>query len=750
LDLVSSLSPTSFRKWHCSSASGDEVEPLDPSSLITLEQHEESRQMGEIIRVQLFTSIFPTFQQSKLFGLVLDKLSTARPPPVASTHLTHVRSLSDPEFEILLTGRNILQPASQEIDSNRDDFEDCMPYEQSEACKDGVKLEILWKAGTLQQILRETTIPPQLKVHRRAVGNKTAIASPALILCVFEATMSTSGDHLLSTEAKTSILPNPAWVVGGETSAGAAVALCNHAAPLLCDRDWSDNTMHNFILTATGCQKYYGCSYTVPSQAHLKQVTPQLTPPIRIEVNSNSFASDFSSESRTEWTDTTTTETPDADTSDIFQRKHQSHTWSPIMRRVKTSFSGIKTQFTSAFLIESERKGLSSQQHWVEPQSLRSRSSPVFQAADPSQPASQLNCKTTDHNSESALGTAYGIALLSNVPVVNTLRIALQSVAHFRHFNILQRVSCCHNEDGVTCDAPLFRPGLASRLKRELENNGSLSSFQSLIGGRNDDIAVDFDYDVIACVLTPRLVSIVFVALLLELKVILLADGTTSGLTILAEFLRLSISPLQWCHVYAPVIQNSGCGILDCPTPYFVGVAKADLAQRETALPLDAVVIDIDSGEITQTPDTLSAIMPWVQYVQRQAARAMRGPFNESDNPSYAGCSHNPDRTLKRKNINDHHVRTVYDDPTGRSLLQLLQGIVREFLRDIELCCFATEDQDELVVFFDEAAYMKLKKIQLSSGSGLFHEKFLLAFLQTQTLSAHIAELKFNVRPASS
>jgi hypothetical protein len=102
--------------------------------LITLEQHEESRQMGEIIHLHLFTSIFPTFQQSKLFGLVLDKLSTARPPPVASTHLTHVRSLSDPEFEILLTGRNILQPASQAIDSDRDDFEDCMPYEQSEAC----------------------------------------------------------------------------------------------------------------------------------------------------------------------------------------------------------------------------------------------------------------------------------------------------------------------------------------------------------------------------------------------------------------------------------------------------------------------------------------------------------------------------------------------------------------------------------------------------------------------------------------
>jgi hypothetical protein len=73
--------------------------------------------------------------------------------------------------------------------------------------------------------------------------------------------------------------------------------------------------------------------------------------------------------------------------------------------------------------------------------------------------------------------------------------------------------------------------------------------------------ACDFNPHIVLSSLNPRNFTILFVAALLECKIVLKSSRLTA-LTVMGEFLRCLLLPLQWSHVYVPLLPKVRCSPL--------------------------------------------------------------------------------------------------------------------------------------------------------------------------------------------
>ncbi|KAG0581684.1 hypothetical protein KC19_4G271700 [Ceratodon purpureus] len=86
-----------------------------------------------------------------------------------------------------------------------------------------------------------------------------------------------------------------------------------------------------------------------------------------------------------------------------------------------------------------------------------------------------------------------------------------------------------------------------------------------------------------------------FTAVLLERRVLLRANKY-SLLTVVAESIRHLIYPVQWQHVYIPVLFIAGVDYIDAPTPYLMGLHSSVDISFST---LDGVtVVDLDNNKV--------------------------------------------------------------------------------------------------------------------------------------------------------
>lgn len=71
-----------------------------------------------------------------------------------------------------------------------------------------------------------------------------------------------------------------------------------------------------------------------------------------------------------------------------------------------------------------------------------------------------------------------------------------------------------------------------------------------------------------------------------------------------SEWLRNAITPLEWCHVYAPVVAlSTAIELLDCPAPFLVGmVTAASVDAAELSRGADAIIADLDEDAVEAPP----------------------------------------------------------------------------------------------------------------------------------------------------
>ena len=97
----------------------------------------------------------------------------------------------------------------------------------------------------------------------------------------------------------------------------------------------------------------------------------------------------------------------------------------------------------------------------------------------------------------------------------------------------------------------------------------------------------------------------VWYALTME-RQILLVSSQASLLTVCAEILCSLLFPMQWSHLYIPLLPRSLTPMLDAPVPYLVGITSDILPDAKNDIGAEAIVVNLDTNEVIiglSTPD---------------------------------------------------------------------------------------------------------------------------------------------------
>lgn len=328
------------------------------------------------------------------------------------------------------------------------------------------------------------------------------------------------------------------------------------------------------------------------------------------------------------------------------------------------------------------------------------------------------NAVKTEANATTTAYVPHGFCLLTTTPCVNALRSAISKIVNSN--SRMEALQCLYDDFEDETDeinnlrqAMLLASFIAedeslSLLWRNSRRPIKVPSVMRCVS------AYDMDIDTVIRSINPRNFVTVFVAFLLEYKIAIVSSKLTA-ITILGEILKTIIAPLKYCHVYAPVLPKKLANeLLQCPTPYFVGIQRESFDQ--TSLPSDVFVLDIDSDTSRITPELSKALS-----VGRRLARAI-------------------DRVMRPAL---HTCDDVMDTPETHTCLHDVIRICKTFMYDllvgVEECCISVVDHNELVVMFDEAMFSNYKNKHARDSLFPYDKSFLEHFYRSQGFSTCVA-----------
>jgi pentatricopeptide repeat protein len=79
---------------------------------------------------------------------------------------------------------------------------------------------------------------------------------------------------------------------------------------------------------------------------------------------------------------------------------------------------------------------------------------------------------------------------------------------------------------------------------------------------------------------------------------ILLISSQYSILTVCAEILCSLLFPMQWSHLYVPLLPRFLCPILDAPVPYLCGVTRENWLHAQQFVNEETIVVDLDRNSV--------------------------------------------------------------------------------------------------------------------------------------------------------
>uniref|UniRef100_M4BMN9 UDENN domain-containing protein n=1 Tax=Hyaloperonospora arabidopsidis (strain Emoy2) TaxID=559515 RepID=M4BMN9_HYAAE len=236
------------------------------------------------------------------------------------------------------------------------------------------------------------------------------------------------------------------------------------------------------------------------------------------------------------------------------------------------------------------------------------------------------------------------------------------------------------------------------------------------------DDFVDFSMEeIFSCLSVEHVVALV-TCMLLERQIVLVSSRY-SVLTAVGETLKSLIAPLEWSHVFAPILPKSMLECLQCPTPYLFGVHASYRGELREMLEREGcgdsiVVVDLDADKMSAPG-------------RPQLPESIRGPLTSRLL-----------QLLKPRVYYSDFVPMVTKNDTVASTSQCFpQGHVRMFfreaiaalLRTVEEFRFVLSDDFDYVVVFDRIAFVR----HLPSREQSFYR----SFLETQVFSHEIASV---------
>ncbi|KAG3083992.1 hypothetical protein PI124_g10573 [Phytophthora idaei] len=304
-----------------------------------------------------------------------------------------------------------------------------------------------------------------------------------------------------------------------------------------------------------------------------------------------------------------------------------------------------------------------------------------------------------------------GLCIISRYPILDTLKQRLDSL-HAAMQDDEAYLSDVNWLPTAAQMAELLSPFDFATATTSQDNVTSLSAL---------DHYVDFSMEeLFSCLSVEHVVSLA-TCMLLERQVVLVSSRY-SVLTSVGETLKSLIAPLEWSHVFAPILPKSMLECLQCPTPYLFGVHSSYRAELREMLEREGcgdgiVVVDLDA-------DTMSS------PGRPQLPEYVRGPLTsrllQLLKPKVFFSDFVPMLRSKTENslasgFPQGHVRSCFREA------------VATLLRTVEEFRFVLSDDFDYVVVFDRIAFLR----RLPSREQSFYR----TFLETQVFSHEIASV---------
>ncbi|KAL4173978.1 hypothetical protein KRP22_005923 [Phytophthora ramorum] len=304
-----------------------------------------------------------------------------------------------------------------------------------------------------------------------------------------------------------------------------------------------------------------------------------------------------------------------------------------------------------------------------------------------------------------------GLCIISRYPILDTLKQRLDSL-HAAMQDDEAYLSDVNWLPSASQMAGLLSPFDFAAATVSQEAVPSLSAL---------DKYVDFSMEeLFSCLSVEHVVALV-TCMLLERQIVLVSSRY-SVLTSVGETLKSLIAPLQWSHVFAPILPKNMLECLQCPTPYLFGVHSSYRVELREMLEREGcgdgiVVVDLDADTMSspgrpQLPDAVRE--PLVsQLLQLLKPKVFFSDFVPM-------LSSRTDASLAR-GFPQSHVRTCFREA------------VAALLRTVEEFRFVLSDDFDYVVVFDRIAFLRRLPPR--------EQSFFRSFLETQVFSHEIASV---------
>ncbi|MGH0131784.1 UNVERIFIED_CONTAM: hypothetical protein FKN15_053150 [Acipenser sinensis] len=228
------------------------------------------------------------------------------------------------------------------------------------------------------------------------------------------------------------------------------------------------------------------------------------------------------------------------------------------------------------------------------------------------------------------------------------------------------------------------------------------------------------DFDSLFRCLSVRQVIRVFASLLLERRVIFVADK----LSILSSCVHAVVAllyPFSWQHTFIPVLPSSIVDIVCCPTPFLVGLLSSSLPKLKELPVEEALMVDLETDRFIRQMDDEDTLLPRkLQAALEQALEQKNDLMNQdSDSESDEGKVY-VSITMVLKAIDSN-----MPFPECDSLSSLVsEAFIRFFLETIgHYSLFLTQNEKGERVFQREAFRKSVASKSIRRFLGLFEQR---------------------------
>ncbi|XP_041916691.1 suppression of tumorigenicity 5 protein isoform X1 [Alosa sapidissima] len=269
-------------------------------------------------------------------------------------------------------------------------------------------------------------------------------------------------------------------------------------------------------------------------------------------------------------------------------------------------------------------------------------------------------------------------------------------------------------------ESPFPAPGKTIKVKTFLPGAGNeVIELRRPMDSRLEHV----DFDSLFSCLSARQVVRVFASLLLERRVIFVAEKLSTLSSCVHAVVAL-LYPFSWQHTFIPVLPASMVDIVCCPTPFLVGLLSSSLPKLKDLPVEEALMVDLGTDRFIRQMDDEASLLPRkLQAALEQALEQRNDIINQdSDSESDEECN-----TLNSL-VSEAFIR-FFLETIGHYSLFMTQGErgERAFQREAFRKSVASKSIRRFLGVFMEsqmfAGFIQDRELRKSRAKGLFEQR---------------------------